>query len=477
MAELDFSDIVGKSSTKDSLDFSDITAKATPAAPEKRSISDIMRGKGLKNQDLASGLKVAGQEVLGIGSGLGQLVTGLGELAPGELGQQAARVTKELQKYGYPETQAIGKYALPAIAGYEYPILAGLIGGAVMPTGEEDQSKRYAEKTKESLIGGALGVIPRAAGVVRSAIAPEAVLASKVAERSTPSAVGKTIIDNVVSRLKGLREGRSEEARALFENFYRDAQPVEEFVRQGYLQDLRTTLLAGEKTLSPEEKSVFKEAIRKVSEDSQGAVPGIEALDKERRILKESIDPSATGADAIKNEAYKKAHDLLLKNITSRVKTASDTYQRYAELSKDINDFSTGLGRKITTPAGEYLPEVPRFDPKKVSGEVFNSELSVNTFKKLANNDKLVNDLALQHIANDLPAEASAAEIKAYRLNPKNSDWLQAVPEVNKKLENAESALRSGARLRKGTLYTLLGLGAADALKGVKDVASFVRGE
>jgi hypothetical protein len=451
----DISDILGAKG--DVSDVSDILGAPAPKSEvgTKRSISDIMRGKGLKDQDISSGIEAAKADVRGFTKGV------LG--APGALEQFGAYTVPEF--FGAsktPEAQRVEILPTPETVG-KMMKQVGL--------GETPEKYKSAESLFEVL--GSLysppateaGAIARktaqeTARAVRGAVSPEASLSARMAEPVGDAKVGKNIFSKVTDRLKALREGRSEEARGLFENFYRDAKPVEEFVRQGYLQDLRTALLSGEKTLAPEEKSVLKDAIRRVSEDSEGAVPGIEALDKERRILKESIDPSATGADAIKNSAYKKAHDLLLKNITNRVKSASDTYNRYAQLSEEINQYGTALGRKLTTPAGEFLPEIPKVDPKDVPSSVFKSEDSVAAFKRLSGDEKFVNDVARQHIANELTGDLNPSKVKNYILS---NEWLNQVPEVKQELQGLQSELSRGKKLRYGA-YTGLGLYAGRGL-------------
>jgi hypothetical protein len=450
----DISDILGAKG--DVSDVSDILGAPVPKTEvsTKKSISDIMRGKGLKNQDVAATIEAAKAGGKGLVKGT------LG--APGELEKFGAYTVPEAFGYGAtPESQQVQIFPTSETVGKMF----GFQETPEKYKGVEETTQFLGSLISPPVAEGAkaAGTVAKETGrAVRGAATPEASLTARITEPVGTGEVGKNILSKVIDRLKGLREGRSEEARGLFENFYRDAKPVEEFVRQGYLQDLRTALLAGEKTLAPEEKAVLKDAIRRVSEDSEGAVPGIEALDKERRILKESVDPSATGADAIKNSAYKKAHDLLLKNITDRVKSASDTYNRYAQLSEDINQYGTALGRKLTTPAGEYLPEIPKVDPKDVPNSVFKSEASVAALKRLSGDEKFVNDVARQHIANELTGDLDPSKVRKYILN---NEWLNQVPEVKQELQGLQTELSRGKKLR---YLTYAGAGAALG-KGIVD--------
>ena len=320
----------------------------------------------------------------------------------------------------------------------------------------QETPKKYkgAEEAGGLVAGMLTPIVPYgargAARAVRGAIAPEASLSARVAEPVGTTTLGKDVISKVTDRLKSLRAGRSEEAKALFENFYRDAAPVENYIREGYVNDLTEYLIKNQGRLAPEEESVLRDAVRRVGSDAK-----IEALDKERRILKESIDPSATGGDAIKNEAYKLAHDLLLKNITSRVKTAEETYARYADLSKEINQFGTALGKKLTTPAGEFLPEIPKVDPKDVPASVFKSEGSVDALKRLSGDAAFVNDAARKHIANELTGDLTPAKVNKYILD---NEWLSQVPEVKAELQGLSSELSSGKKLRYGAYIGGAGL-------------------
>lgn len=446
MAELDFSDIVGKSSTKDSLDFSDITAKATPAAPEKRSISDIMRGKGLKEQDFASGLEAAKAAARGYAKGAigmpGEAESFVSYTLPEMVGARATPADKRVEVF--PRAETVGKM-IEQVGGGTTPekyknveSMFELIGGLKGP----------AKATEKAVSG----TIER----VGAAISPEATLAGKITKPTSVSEVGKKIIGNVVNRLENLRKTRAPQAEKAFKDFYRDGKPVEEFVRQGYIKDLNDYRMMMRGKLTPEQKNIIDNAIRRVSEDTEGVVPGIESLDKERRFYKDLIDYNAEGASSLEKEAYQKVHDILRDNITKRVASAQKTYDLYANLSKEINEFGTAINKNLTTKAGEYLPDVPAVDPATISQKMFKSEQSVKTLQKLSGDPVFVNNRAREHIANDLAGkELNAKTIRKYIVD--NNDWLKELPEIKTDLEQAASILSGGKKIRYGAGATALG--------------------
>lgn len=450
----DISDILGAKG--DVSDVSDILGApvAEPKVSTKRSISDIMRGKGLKEQDLAYGIEAA----KAVGRGTVKGVIG----APGALEQFGA--------YTVPEF--FGAQPTPSEKRTEIFPTPETVGKMMQQVGLGETPEKY--KSAESLfevlgglysppateVGKLAGTVAKETGrAVRGAVSPEASLAARIAEPTSSEKLGKSIFDKVSDRLKNLREGRSEEAKALFENFYRDAKPVENYIREGYIQDLKNYLIQNQGKLSSEKVKVIQDAIKSIAPDAK-----IEALDEERRLLADMIDPAATGADVIRNEAYKTAHDLLLKNITDRVKSASDTYSRYAELSKEINQFGTTLGKKFTRKAGEYLPEIGQIEPETIPAAAFKNKSTVANLKRLSGDPAFVEDAARQHIANDLEGKTSPSQVRAYI---QRNDWLGEVPEVKKELEGLASELSRGKKLRYGAAAGLglyAGRGVLDKL-------------
>jgi len=302
----------------------------------------------------------------------------------------------------------------------------------------------------------AIDIASASRGPIRAAISPEASLAAKISEPTTTKSLGGDIYKKVIDRLKDLRTNRAEEAAAHFENFYRDARPVEGFIREGYINDLKDYLLKNQGKLSKDKEEVIRDAIKRVGKDAK-----IEALDEERRILAESIDPAATGADAIKNEAYKVAHDLLKKNITDRVKTASETYNRYAELSKEINQYGTTLGKKFTRKAGEYLPEISAVELENIPNSAFKNETTVAALKRLSGDPAFVEDAARKHISNELTGKLKPEQVRKYILD---NEWLNEVPQVKQELQGLYNELSRGQKLRYGTYIGGAYLAGSDVL-------------
>lgn len=174
MAELDFSDIVGKAQSQDPLDFSDITGQATSSTkrgtsnraedmPSQGAI-DPYSGQfisGISQSDVNRMLSESGKGVI---SGVFQTATGLGELLPGEAGRKSARATQALREYGYGPSQVLGGMLVPGVGASKAPILAGALAGAATPTGEEDTTTRYGEKALGALLGTVPGILGKAIG-------------------------------------------------------------------------------------------------------------------------------------------------------------------------------------------------------------------------------------------------------------------------------------------------------------------------
>lgn len=147
----------------------------------------------------------------GFAAGVGQAGTGIGELAPGTLGEASARATRYLESVGAPEARIAGRVAgsiapyalgagaasagLQAIAkaGGNVPAFVqtlgrigasglsnaagGAVAGLTAPSGIEDQSERYDAKINqaqdEALISGAVGAgLPTMALLAGRAISP-----------------------------------------------------------------------------------------------------------------------------------------------------------------------------------------------------------------------------------------------------------------------------------------------------------------
>ena len=156
------------------VDITDLPSPPKSAAPKAEERPFSMFNPPDPVQE-AAGYKEA---VKGGLSGVGQTVTGLGELFPGEAGSVSARGTQALQQIGSPEAQTAGQLLTPLpIAKFlsfgkkasELPALlskgrqafeaaktggkAGAIYGLASPTGIEDTQERYKEKGIRGLAG------------------------------------------------------------------------------------------------------------------------------------------------------------------------------------------------------------------------------------------------------------------------------------------------------------------------------------
>ena len=200
------------------------------AANERQELEELRRIDELEKK--ASGKKPeTKQEPIGAGeamytgakTAIMEPIYGAGELVPGEFGKGAASRAKELEqeykraasqhpvatRLGYFPTTA-ATLAIPGTAGFKLaegaPLLArslasgglaGLTGGALAPTGEEDYSKRMKEKATGAALGTALGtglglsapLVPYATKAVKKGYEALTGKATKEAEKQA----GKTV--------------------------------------------------------------------------------------------------------------------------------------------------------------------------------------------------------------------------------------------------------------------------------------------
>jgi hypothetical protein len=181
----DFSSFFEQSKKKEGDDFSSFFDSAKGGGPKKEKEQPVYMGMDAIGQAVdieptKEALRQKQKQQLETGkgfvSGLGQGVLGAVELIPG-LGSYAAKKEKELQSYGDPTAQKIGVGTVMAapiplgkqkalaeglgFLGKTYEGLktggkAGLFGGLIAPTYEEDKS-RYFDKAFQAAAGGVVG--------------------------------------------------------------------------------------------------------------------------------------------------------------------------------------------------------------------------------------------------------------------------------------------------------------------------------
>jgi hypothetical protein len=385
----------------------------------------------------------------GVISGVGQTATGIGELLPGEAGRKSAEATKKLRQYGYGPSQVLGMALTPSIGGIisKSPVIAGALGGLAAPTGQEDYETRMMEKAPAAALGGAAGLAGE--GIAALATSPEARFADILTAPSTRTEVGKKIESSLLDRLKDAVSTRKTNAKKLFDTFFEKAKPFEADVRNGYLQDVNTFVLKNPRRFGPEEENLINQTIKNVQSPSRlaqvkGELPDVQAMDTERRRLLEIARGETEGYGAKQKLLAGDLADLLEKNLHEKVKQGNfkGVLDQYAELSRPVNLFERAFGKKATARAGEYLPDIPKYDRDKLASSAFRSADSVDAFKELAGNNNFVEQLAREHIATELGDKAKAADVTKFLNDPANKDWLTTIPKVQNDLLNLEKTLQ-----------------------------------
>jgi hypothetical protein len=440
---------------------------------------------------------------------------GAAELLPGAVGRYGARGARETEqqwqkavqqqptaaRLGYwPTTLAmsavpeagIAKVADVATALKATPAVGAAIG-ALTPTGKESIGQRYAEKALPTALGAVIpyGIskAPIVAKAAKAAVKPLSVI-TKIEKPSSISEVGEAIDKKVNANLDSLISKRQKEAKKLYDDYLAAGKKVEGNILADYKSGLNnyyaSEVSAGKMT--PDQARALVEASKRVegvAADLAGAAkvgkggaatvqPGIGALEKERRILNEiSQGFEVKGAEAISARTAQDISNILTQAIEKHVPNefrAAD--EGYKTLSAPINRYNTMLGKKLTTEAGEFLPDITKVDAQQIPGAFFKSRRSVNELKDLTGDPTFVEDVARKHVANDLSRATTSAQIEKYisdnSVSPK--DWLQEFPAIQKQLIQASKELKNAERLKttgKIGATAALGAGAFNYLKGL----------
>jgi hypothetical protein len=146
----------------------------------------------------------------------------------------------------------------------------------------------------------------------------------------------------------------------------------------------------------------------------------------------------------------------LSKVLEDQIPASKKFTQAYGEMSQPINMFEdTALGRRITTGASDFLPDVPKMNPSDLPKAFFKDKHTVATLLKLSGNDeKFVNDAAGEYAASqlkDLGAKQARDWVR------KNTIWLDSVPDVQKTVKNYVSRLESVSHTQDRARQLILG--------------------
>jgi hypothetical protein len=274
------------------------------------------------------------QGIAGFGSGVAQTATGIGELAPGQLGEAAARATQYLQSVGAPEMQTAGRIAgsiapgAAAMRGVQAlgsgvralapgmfqggavsglgTVAGGTIGGGASglatgfstPTGIEDREQRMAKKSEAATTEGLLGA---GLGFGLSAV-PQAILAAQAIRPSQ----GRFVAE----RMQGITPQQFNEAEALSQEAERlgvriTAPEALQAVTQG-----GTSLGALQRRLetSPGGEQLFSQFMASRPQQTQRAVSG----------LLDEIAPPTTTPSLLEAQTRRAAEDIRTAPIEAR---------------------------------------------------------------------------------------------------------------------------------------------------------------
>ena len=345
----------------------------------------------------------------------------------------------------------------------------------------------------------ALGKIGDFASDIRKGLKPRTLIEG-IGKPSTVSDVGGSIIKKVEDTLQSLIAKRGPQAKKLFDEYLAKGKAAETAILDDYKSGLAkfyAEQVSGGK-LSPEEAKAIHHAADRISgraaeierpsaaapekvdparkfppkgapekaPASEKFLPGMEALDKERRYWNDVASGfDVKGAEAIPAGAAQKIASMLEsvieKHVPAEFKAAMEGYK---ELSAPINKFNTAIGKKATAKAGEFLPKISKTDPATVPGVFFKSRRSVQELKDLTGDAKFAEEAARAHVANALAGATKADEVTAFA--QKNRDWLQEFPSIQKELEGAAKTIGKGEKAKTVGKWGAAGLVGSGVLSG-----------
>ena len=277
----------------------------------------------------------------------------------------------------------------------------------------------------------------------------------KLGKPSSASEIGTKIEKEVLDPLTKNLANRRKEAEKVFDTYLEAAKPFEQNIKADFMQRLRDIYAKRAESLSAEERKLFNQiqdrlAARPKEMGGEATVEaGIGALEKERRFLNDianGIKPE--GYDAIPYQLARDMAEAMTGSIRKYAQQPFDQAMRtYAELSRPIDVANSVLGGKVTKRAGDFLPDLPRFDPATYGPAFFKSQQSVNVLRELTGNEQVVQGLAREYLATQLKDLKTAQQVAdVYR---RNYDWLRTVPELDAELRTIVQNVGGGDILKK----------------------------
>lgn len=328
-------------------------------------------------------------------------------------------------------------------------------------------------------IGAGMRALGRGAEAVTStakAMRPAKAI-EEIAVPTSASDIGEKIESSVVGKLKDLVKTRKATAEKLFDNYLTAGAKYEDAILSNYQSELVDFYAKNASKLSPQETNLLKNTLvrlgsrpARLGETEEFVRPGIEALEKERRLLNDI-------AQGLKMEGYEGIPASFAKNLADKLEKSIKTYvpkefdvamTEYKNLSEPINRFNAALGQKVVQRADEFLPEISKIDPAKLPNEFFKSRRSLNELRALSGDEKFVQDIARQHVATELRGIKNSGDVLGFI--QKNYDWLQELPELTGELNNLANNLKNAERVKTIGGYGGAALIGAEAARGFRDL-------
>jgi hypothetical protein len=417
-------------------------------------------------------------------------LAGVGEMGPG------------VSDFSKPALEGgLGMQALGVLQGAPfapYAAIAGLPGvNRVLPSGEKVMETIYGKgqtpaetsgresgmmlgmgpvaefaipaalKAGETAITAAGKTVPafKAAGAVEKGLAPA----------TSVSAVGEKLEQKIGNRLDQLVQTRRKEFEGVKDAYFEAGRQAEAPILNDYTRSIQEFYAKNADRLSVDERNLLKKSLDRLADrpvslterEAGSVAPGFDAIEKERRFLDDVAKGlKVEGAEAIPAMFAKDLSKMLETSIQRHVPKEFDQFnQVYKTLSEPINRYNTALGQAVTKTADEYLPQVAKIDPAKIPDKFFSSRRSINELRAMTGDEKFVQQVAREHVANDLRDVKKAEQIKTYL--QKNYDWLQELPELRKDLEKVVDRVKTGEGIKtlgKYGIPALIGVTASNKI-------------
>lgn len=363
------------------------------------------------------------------------------------------------------------------------------IGGMMESVGLGRTPEQYkAFETAGELVGGLKGyggeVGKKAAKTslsVKEAAAgtmPARAIEKTFGKASTSGEVGEKLEKSIVGKLKDYLEKRSKDFEGVKNAYYDAGSKFEGNILNDYKNSLVEIWAKRGRALSPDERALIDRQISRLSDipvemgKKKGAAvpPSFEAIEKERRFLSDVAQGlEVKGAEAIPAKFAQELSGLLEKTISNYIPKEFENFNKtYQTLSAPVNRYNTALGKQVTARADDFLPEISKIDAAEIPAKFFKSKRTVDDLKALVGDEKLVQQSARQHLANDLEGLKTSEQIQKYLRD--NREWLQEFPDLQAEIVRLATGIRGGERIK--TLGKISGAAAigAGTLGGLKSL-------